>query len=129
MNENGFKDLRPNYPSEKVLRRAKIKRRIRKKVFGTTAIPRLTVFRSNKQIYAQLVDDISGKTLASAGSLKMEDAQKTNKVNQASIVGKKIAEVAAQAGIEKVVFDRNGYLYHGRIKSLADSAREGGLKF
>ncbi|MBP5995548.1 MAG: 50S ribosomal protein L18 [Crocinitomicaceae bacterium] len=113
----------------KVLRRAKIKRRIRKKVFGTTAIPRLTVFRSNKQIYAQLVDDISGKTLASAGSLKMEDAQKTNKVNQASIVGKKIAEVAAQAGIEKVVFDRNGYLYHGRIKSLADSAREGGLKF
>ena len=113
----------------KVLRRAKIKRRIRKKVFGTTAIPRLTVFRSNKQIYAQLVDDISGKTLASAGSLKMEDAQKTNQVNQASIVGKKIAEVAAQAGIEKVVFDRNGYLYHGRIKSLADSAREGGLKF
>jgi large subunit ribosomal protein L18 len=113
----------------KVLRRAKIKRRIRKKVFGTTAIPRLTVFRSNKQIYAQLVDDISGKTLASAGSLKMEDAQKTHKVNQASIVGKKIAEVAAQAGIEKVVFDRNGYLYHGRIKSLADSAREGGLKF
>ena len=68
----------------KVLRRAKIKRRIRKKVFGTTAIPRLTVFRSNKQIYAQLVDDISGKTLASAGSLKMEDAQKTNKVNQIS---------------------------------------------
>jgi large subunit ribosomal protein L18 len=113
----------------KVLRRAKIKRRIRKKVFGTTAIPRLTVFRSNKQIYAQLVDDISGKTLASAGSLKLEDAQKINKVNQASIVGKKIAEVAALAGIEKVVFDRNGYLYHGRIKSLADSAREGGLKF
>jgi large subunit ribosomal protein L18 len=113
----------------KVLRRAKIKRRIRKKVFGTTAIPRLTVFRSNKQIYAQLVDDISGKTLASAGSLKLEDAQKVNKVNQASIVGKKIAEVAALAGIEKVVFDRNGYLYHGRIKSLADSAREGGLKF
>ncbi len=113
----------------KVLRRAKIKRRIRKKVFGTTAIPRLTVFRSNKQIYAQLVDDISGKTLASAGSLKPEDAQKINKVNQASIVGKKIAEVAALAGIEKVVFDRNGYLYHGRIKSLADSAREGGLKF
>lgn len=113
----------------KVLRRAKIKRRIRKKVFGTTAIPRLTVFRSNKQIYAQLVDDISGKTLASAGSLKLENAQKINKVNQASIVGKKIAEVAALAGIEKVVFDRNGYLYHGRIKSLADSAREGGLKF
>ncbi|MFM6934963.1 MAG: 50S ribosomal protein L18 [Flavobacteriales bacterium] len=113
----------------KVLRRAKIKRRIRKKVFGTTAIPRLTVFRSNKQIYAQLIDDISGKTLGSAGSLKMTEAQKTNKVNQAAIVGKKIAEVAAQAGIDKVVFDRNGYLYHGRIKSLADSAREGGLKF
>jgi large subunit ribosomal protein L18 len=110
----------------KVLRRAKIKRRIRKKIFGTSAIPRL---RSNKQIYAQIIDDNTGRTLASAGSLKMDDAQKVNKVNQAVVVGKKIAEVAQKAGVERVVFDRNGYLYHGRIKSLADSAREGGLKF
>ncbi len=113
----------------KVLRRAKIKRRIRKKVTGTTAIPRLSVFRSNKQIYAQLIDDVSGKTIVSAGSLKIDEAQKVNKVTQASIVGKKIAEKAISAGVESVVFDRNGYLYHGRIKSLADSAREGGLKF
>jgi large subunit ribosomal protein L18 len=113
----------------KVLRRAKIKRRIRKKVTGTTAIPRLSVFRSNKQIYAQLIDDVSGKTIVSAGSLKIDEAQKVNKVTQASIVGKTIAEKAISAGVQTVVFDRNGYLYHGRIKSLADSAREGGLKF
>lgn len=113
----------------KVLRRAKIKRRIRKKITGTAVTPRLTVFRSNKQIYAQLIDDATGKTLASAGSLKMDDAQKVAKLNQASIVGKAIAEKAIKAGISSVVFDRNGYLYHGRIKSLADSAREGGLKF
>jgi large subunit ribosomal protein L18 len=113
----------------KVLRRAKIKRRIRKKITGTTAIPRLSVFRSNKQIYAQLIDDVSGKTIVSAGSLKIEDAQKVTKTTQATIVGKQIAEKAISAGVETVVFDRNGYLYHGRIKSLADSAREGGLKF
>ena len=113
----------------KVLRRAKIKRRIRKKITGTSVTPRLTVFRSNKQIYAQLIDDATGKTLASAGSLKMDDAQKVAKLEQASIVGKAIAEKAVKAGISTVVFDRNGYLYHGRIKSLADSAREGGLKF
>jgi len=113
----------------KVLRRAKIKRRIRKKITGTAVTPRLTVFRSNKQIYAQLIDDASGKTLASAGSLKMTEAQKVAKLTQAAVVGKAIAERALKAGIESVVFDRNGYLYHGRIKSLADSAREGGLKF
>jgi large subunit ribosomal protein L18 len=113
----------------KVLRRAKIKRRIRKKVSGTSVIPRLSVFRSNKQIYAQLIDDLSGKTLVSVGSLKIDEAQKVNKTEQASIVGKKIAEKAISAGVSSVVFDRNGYLYHGRIKSLADSAREGGLKF
>ena len=83
----------------KVLRRAKIKRRIRKKIFGTSAIPRLTVFRSNKQIYAQVIDDNTGRTIASAGSLKIEDAQKVNKVNQAAIVGKQIAEVAQKAGV------------------------------
>ena len=113
----------------KLNRRAKIKRRIRKKISGTTLVPRLSVYRSNKQIYAQVIDDNTGRTLAAAGSLKMDDAQKVNKVNQAAIVGKKIAEVAQKAGVERVVFDRNGYLYHGRIKSLADSAREGGLKF
>ena len=113
----------------KVLRRAKIKRRIRKKVFGTYAIPRLSVFRSNKQIYAQIIDDTTGKTLASAGSLKHEEAQKAAKLEQAAMVGKMIAENATKAGIQAVVFDRNGYLYHGRVKSLADSARESGLKF
>ena len=114
---------------DKVLRRAKIKRRIRKKISGTAMVPRLSVYRSNKQIYAQIIDDISGKTLASAASLKNDDAQKVAKLNQASIVGKLIADKAIKAGIETVVLDRNGYLYHGRIKSLADSARASGLKF
>ena len=114
---------------DKVLRRAKIKRRIRKKISGTAMVPRLSVYRSNKQIYAQIIDDISGKTLASAASLKNEAAQKVAKLNQATLVGKLIADKAKKAGIETVVFDRNGYLYHGRVKSLADSAREAGLKF
>ena len=113
----------------KVLRRAKIKRRIRKKVTGTSLIPRLSVYRSNKQIYAQLIDDATGKTLASAGSFKQKEAQNVNKITQAIMIGKKIAEKAQEVGIKTVVFDRNGYLYHGRVKSLADSAREGGLKF
>lgn len=113
----------------KVLRRAKIKRRIRKRVTGTSLIPRLSVYRSNKQIYAQLIDDATGKTLASAGSFKQKEAQNVNKITQATMIGKKIAEKAQEAGIKTVVFDRNGYLYHGRVKSLADSAREGGLKF
>lgn len=113
----------------KVNRRAKIKRRIRKKVFGTAQLPRLTVFRSNKQIYAQLIDDVNGVTLASASSYKNDAANNVPKIEQAAIVGKAVAEKALQAGITGVVFDRNGYLYHGRIKSLADSAREGGLKF
>lgn len=113
----------------KEARRAKIKRRIRKNIFGTSETPRLTVFRSNKQIYAQIVDDNSGVTLASASSLKEKGADKLPKVEQAALVGKLIAEKAKEAGVEKVVFDRNGYLYHGRIKSLAESAREGGLKF
>jgi large subunit ribosomal protein L18 len=113
---------------DKVTRRAKIKRRIRKNVSGTSATPRLTVFRSNKQIYAQLIDDSTGTTLASATSYNNK-AAKGNKIDQAAVVGKEIAEKAIKAGIESVVFDRNGYLYHGRVKSLADSAREGGLKF
>ncbi|MEY3125994.1 MAG: 50S ribosomal protein L18 [Flavobacteriales bacterium] len=113
----------------KVLRRAKIKRRIRKKVTGTSLIPRLSVYRSNKQIYAQLIDDATGKTLASAGSFKQKEAQNVNKITQATMIGKEIAEKAQEVGIKTIVFDRNGYLYHGRVKSLADSAREGGLKF
>ena len=113
----------------KVLRRAKIKRRIRKKVTGTSLIPRLSVYRSNKQIYAQLIDDATGKTLASAGSFKQKKAQNVNKITQATMIGKEIAEKAQEVGIKTIVFDRNGYLYHGRVKSLADSAREGGLKF
>lgn len=113
----------------KLNRRAKIKRRIRKKVSGTAQLPRLTVFRSNKQIYAQLIDDSKGVTLVSASSYNNKAADKLPKVGQAAVVGKEIAEKAVKAGIQAVVFDRNGYLYHGRVKSLADSAREGGLKF
>ncbi len=111
----------------KINRRAKIKRRIRKKISGTSTMPRLSVFRSNKQIYAQIIDDSCGKTLVSASSYNNNGAKGT-KIEQAAFVGKEVAELAKKAGIETVVFDRNGYLYHGRVKSLADSAREGGLK-
>jgi large subunit ribosomal protein L18 len=113
----------------KLNRRAKIKRRIRKRISGTSKVPRLSVFRSNKQIYAQLIDDVSGLTIAAASSYKNKAADKMNKSAQAGVVGKEVAEKALKSGIEKVVFDRNGYLYHGRVKQLADSAREGGLKF
>ena len=110
-------------------RRIRIKNRIRKIVSGTETNPRLSVFRSNKQIYAQIIDDLSGKTLAYASSLHEENTQKVNKVDQAKEVGKMIAESATKAGIKEVVFDRNGYLFHGRVKALADAARENGLKF
>ncbi|HKK82319.1 MAG TPA: 50S ribosomal protein L18 [Prolixibacteraceae bacterium] len=114
----------------KQARRYRIKKRVRKVVNGTPDVPRLSVFRSNKQIYAQIIDDISGKTLASASSLDKDiDAGKVNKTEQATMVGKLIAEKAKKANIEKVVFDRNGYLYHGRVKSIAEAARKGGLKF
>ena len=113
----------------KLQRRNKIKQSIRKNIFGTAERPRLTVFRSNKEIYAQIIDDNSGNTLLSCGSLKDEEAQKVNKIEQAKVVGKTLAEKALAAGITEVVFDRNGYLYHGRVKSLAEGAREGGLKF
>ena len=113
----------------KLKRRAKIKRRIRKKITGTSKTLRLSVFRSNKQIYAQIIDDSKGVTLASASTFKNKAAEKKNKSEQAQVVGKELAEKAIKAGVESVVFDRNGYLYHGRVKSLADSAREGGLKF
>ena len=109
-------------------RRLRIKRRIRKTITGTSSRPRLSIFRSNKQIYAQIVDDVAGVTLASASSLKNDGAQKVAKIEQAQLIGKEIAEKAKKAGIEAVVFDRNGYLYHGRVKALAESAREGGLK-
>lgn len=112
---------------KKIARRLKIKAAIRTKVSGTAEQPRLTVFRSNAQIYAQVIDDLSGKTLASAGSLAIKD--KMTKTEKAVEVGKQIAAAAKQAGVEKVVFDRNGYLYHGRVKALADAAREAGLKF
>ena len=107
-------------------RRNKIKTRIRGKVSGTAERPRMTVFRSNKQIYVQLVDDSEGKTLASASSKGIEVGTKTE---VAAKVGQAIAEKALAAGITEVVFDRNGYLFHGRVKSLADAARNGGLKF
>ena len=110
----------------KIQRRNKIKTRIRGKVSGTAARPRMTVFRSNKQIYVQLVDDQEGKTLVSASSKGLEEG---TKIEIAAKVGKAAAEKALAAGITEVVFDRNGYLFHGRVKSLADAAREGGLKF
>ena len=114
--------------SRKVEKRAKIKRRIRKNVFGTSERPRLSVFRSNKQIYAQIIDDTNGVTLAASSSYNNK-AAKGSKSEVASIVGKELAEKAKKAGVESVVFDRNGYQYHGRVKALADGAREGGLTF
>jgi large subunit ribosomal protein L18 len=104
-------------------------RRVRKGVSGTAERPRLVVFRSNRGIEAQLVDDLAGKTLAAASSLGLAKAFKGNKVAQAAEVGKALASAAKSAGIETAVFDRGGYLYHGRVKALADAAREGGLKF
>ena len=113
--------------SKKIERRLRIKAHIRTKVAGTAECPRLSVFRSNSQIYAQVIDDSKGVTLASASSLAIKD--KMTKTEKAAQVGKLIAEAAKKAGVEAVVFDRNGYLYHGRVKQLADSAREAGLKF
>ena len=110
-------------------RRARIKKRIRKNISGTSTRPRLSVFRSNKQIYAQVIDDVKGVTITSASSYVKDSTQKVNKTDQAKLIGKEIAENASKAGIKEVVFDRNGYLYHGRVKALAESARENGLKF
>ena len=112
--------------TKKVERRIKIKYRISKNVVGTAERPRLSVFRSNKQIYAQVINDLEGKTLACASSLGLEAMPK---IQQAEKVGELVAQKAQEAGISAVVFDRNGYLYHGRVKSLADAARKGGLKF
>ncbi|WP_452222871.1 50S ribosomal protein L18 [Lacinutrix chionoecetis] len=111
-------------------RRLRIKSRIRKVVSGTEARPRLAVFRSNKEIYAQVVDDVTGKTLAAASSRDKDiSSAKGNKSEVATLVGKSVAEKAIKAGISTIAFDRGGYLYHGRVKSLAEGAREAGLKF
>jgi large subunit ribosomal protein L18 len=114
----------------KVLRRQRIRFGIRKNVSGTSQKPRLSVFRSNNEIYVQLIDDVSGITLASASSNDKEvKAQKLNKTEKGKLVGQAIAKKAIALGLSDCVFDRGGYLYHGRVKAVADGAREGGLKF
>ena len=110
--------------------RQKIRYRIRKKISGTAAKPRLTVYRSNTEIYAQLIDDTKGVTLASASSKEKDiAAQKTAKIEKSKLVGESIARKATELGIKNVVFDRSGYIYHGRVKAVAEGAREGGLAF
>ena len=114
----------------KVRRRNRIRRRLRTRISGTAAKPRLSVFRSNKQIYAQLIDDEAGVTLASCSSREKDlNLQAVSKTESSKEVGKKLAESAKSKGIEAVVFDRGGYKYHGRVKALAEGAREGGLNF
>lgn len=116
--------------NKKEYSRLRIKYRIRKTISGTPEKPRMSVFRSNKQIYVQLIDDVNGQTIVSASSREKELIEaKINKIDQAKEVGKLVAKKAKDKGIETVVFDRNGYLYHGRVKSLAEAAREEGLKF
>jgi large subunit ribosomal protein L18 len=111
-------------------RRQRIRNRIRKIVTGTASQPRLAVFRSNKEIYAQLVDDVSGATISASSSRDKELISTTgSKLDIAALVGKSVAEKALKAGVESITFDRGGYLYHGRVKSLAEGAREAGLKF
>jgi large subunit ribosomal protein L18 len=111
-------------------RRIRIKNRIRKVVSGTTERPRLSVFRSNKEIYAQIVDDVTGKTIAAASSRDKDiNKEKGTKTEIAKLVGKSIGDKAVKAGVDSIAFDRGGYLYHGRVKSLAEGAREAGLKF
>lgn len=113
----------------KVEKRQKIKRRVRRNIFGTETKPRLSVYRSNKEIYAQIIDDNNGVTLASASSREKGVAVEGTKTEVSTSVGKALAAKAIAKGIETVVFDRNGFVYHGRIKALAEGAREGGLKF
>lgn len=113
----------------KVQKRIRIKRRVRGKISGSADLPRLSVYKSNKEIYAQLIDDKDGKTLAQASSREKGVDAKGTKVEISAAVGKAIAEKAKAAGIENIVFDRNGFVYHGRVKALADGAREAGLKF
>ncbi|MBR5434894.1 MAG: 50S ribosomal protein L18 [Bacteroidales bacterium] len=116
----------------KIERRERIKKRIRKVVNGTAERPRMSVFRSNKQISVQVIDDVAGVTIAAASSLDKEiaaQAKGKTKIEQAALVGEAIAKKVSEKGISSIVFDRNGYLYHGRVKSLADSARSNGLNF
>ncbi|MAZ26406.1 MAG: 50S ribosomal protein L18 [Cytophagaceae bacterium] len=113
----------------KVHRRTKIRKRIRKSLTGTSERPRLSVYRSNKEIYAQIIDDVTGVTIAAASSRDKGVSVEGNKSDVAKLVGQTIAEKAVKAGVETVSFDRGGYLYHGRVKQLAEGAREGGLKF
>jgi large subunit ribosomal protein L18 len=114
---------------DRINRRLKIKQRVRKNVHGTAERPRLSVYRSNTGMYAQIIDDEQGRTLVSASSLKDKKASWHSEVRTSQDRGSAIAEKAKAAGIEKVVFDRNGYLYHGRVKALAEAAREAGLNF
>ena len=114
----------------KTLRRQRIKYTIRKKISGTSDKPRLSVFRSNTEIYVQLIDDVNAKTIAAASSKEKDIvAQKVNKTGKSKLVGDSIAKKAIALGLSTCVFDRGGYLYHGRVKAVADAAREGGLKF
>ncbi len=115
----------------KLEKRSRIRKRIRKKISGTADKPRVSVFRSNKQIYAQVIDDLKGATLLSASSKEKEvaDVNGIKKTEQAKLVGKLLAAKCKEKGIKNVIFDRGGYKYHGRVKSLAEAAREGGLKF
>jgi large subunit ribosomal protein L18 len=116
--------------NSKVSARQKIRYRIRKKISGSAQKPRLSVYRSNRDIYVQLIDDANGVTLASASSKQADiAAQKVNKVEKSKLVGSAIAKKSEELGIKDVVFDRSGYIYHGRIKAIAEGAREGGLKF
>lgn len=114
--------------TKKVVRRDRIKKGIRGKISGTSVTPRVSIFRSNKDIYAQLVDDVNGVTLASVSSSKLA-AKEGTKIDQSKAVGLELAKQAAAKGLSAVVFDRGGYMYHGRVKALAEGAREGGLKF
>ncbi|MCL2027417.1 MAG: 50S ribosomal protein L18 [Bacteroidales bacterium] len=113
----------------KQYRRQRIKMRLRKKIKGTEAVPRLSIFRSNRDIYAQIINDTDGKTLVAVSSRDKDFVKKGTKTENSKELGKALATKALETGITAVVFDRNGYLYHGRVKALAESAREGGLKF
>jgi len=115
--------------AKKSQRRNKIRRRIRKKIFGTAQLPRISVFRSNKEIYAQIIDDINGHTLAAASSRDQEIEATGTKTEVSAKVGELLAKRAKKAGVEDARFDRGGYRYHGRVKALAEGARKGGLKF
>jgi len=116
-------------PISKQYRRQRIKMRLRKKIKGTEVAPRLTVFRSNRDIYAQIINDVEGKTLVAVSSRDKDFSKTGTKTEVSKEIGKAIATKALEAGVTTVVFDRNGYLYHGRVKALAEAAREGGLKF